>query len=35
MTQNLYDAQARNKERLKNKWQGTEWFKTLNIEVSK
>jgi len=34
MTQNLYDAQARNKERLKNKWQGTEWFTTLDIEVN-
>jgi GT2 family glycosyltransferase len=33
MTQNLYDAQTRNKERLKNKWQGTEWFTTINKEV--
>jgi GT2 family glycosyltransferase len=33
MTQNLYDAQARNKVRLKEKWQGTEWFKTIDNEV--
>lgn len=33
MTQNLYDAQARNKKRLKDKWQGTEFFKTINIEI--
>jgi len=34
MTQNLYDAQARNKVRLKEKWSGTEWFKTINIKVA-
>jgi GT2 family glycosyltransferase len=33
MTQNLYDAQARNKERLKTKWQNTEWFTTVDNEV--
>ena len=33
MTQNLYDAQSRNKERLKNKWKNTEWFKTIDIEI--
>ena len=33
MTPNLYDAQKRNKERLKTKWQGTEWFATIDKEV--
>jgi GT2 family glycosyltransferase len=33
MGQNLYDAQARNKERLKEKWLGTEWFKTIDNKV--
>ena len=33
MTQNLYDAQIRKKERLKTKWQGTEWFTTIDKEV--
>lgn len=34
MTQNLYDAQARNKKRLKEKWVGTDLFKTINIKVT-
>ena len=33
MTQNLYDAQMRNKARLKEKWSNTEWFNTIDIEV--
>lgn len=33
MSSNLYDAQNRNKQRLKDKWLGTEWFKTIDRVV--
>jgi len=33
MGQNHYDAQSRNKQRLKDKWSGTDLFKTLDREV--
>ena len=33
MGQNHYDAQTRNKQRLKDKWSGTDLFKTLDREV--
>jgi GT2 family glycosyltransferase len=33
MTPNLYDAQARNKQRLKEKWKDSELFKTVDLEV--
>ena len=33
MSQNLYDAQARNKQRLKDKWSNTEWFSTVDRRI--
>jgi len=33
MSPNLYDAQNRNKQRLKDKWLNTEWFSTIDREV--
>jgi GT2 family glycosyltransferase len=33
MTPNLYDAQTRNKQRLKEKWKDSELFKTVDLEV--
>ena len=33
MSPNLYEAQARNKERLKNKWKDSLLFKTIDVEI--